>query len=63
MNINIDRDMILSELYVIRKLVTEAAHEDDDVKEAKKQIDALIHLISNAPQANNNANFPRPKLR
>ncbi len=55
--------MILSELYVIRKLVTEAAHEDDDIKEAKKQIDSLIQLISNAPQANSNANFPRPKLR
>ena len=47
MNINIDRDMILSELYVIRKLVTEAAHEDDDIKEAKKQIDSLIRLYVN----------------
>jgi hypothetical protein len=55
--------MILSELYSIRKFVTEAAHENDDVKEAKKQIDSLIQLISNAPQANSNANFPRPKLR
>lgn len=55
--------MLLTELYVIRKLVTEAAFEDDDIKEAKKQIDSLIQLISNAPQAENKANFPRSKVR
>ena len=63
MNINIDRDMILTELYVIRKLITEKAYEDDDMKQAKKQVDDLIQLISNCPQAGNNANFPRIKAR
>lgn len=55
--------MILTELYVIRKLITEKAYEDDDMKQAKKQVDDLIQLISNCPQAGNNANFPRIKAR
>lgn len=63
MNIHIDRDMLLVELYAIRAKVTDAALDSDDVKEAKNKIDNLISLISTAPQAENNANFPRMRVR
>lgn len=63
MNIHIDRDMLLVELYAIRAKVTDAALDNDDVKDAKKKIDDLISLISAAPQAENNANFPRVRVR
>ena len=63
MNIHIDRDMLLVELYAIRAKVTDAAIESDEVKEAKVKIDELISLVSSAPSADNNANFPRIKVR
>jgi hypothetical protein len=55
--------MLLVELYEIRALVTEAALVSDEAKEAKKKVDNLIQIISNAPQAENNSSFPRPSLR
>ena len=63
MNINIDRDMLLIELYAIRAQVAEAANENDEAAEAKKKIDSLIQLISVAPESGNNSNFPKPRLR
>jgi hypothetical protein len=63
MNINIDRDMILIELYGIRALVTEASLESDAAKEAQKKVDLLIQLVSVAPENGNNSNYPRPKLK
>ena len=63
MNIHIDRDMILTELYSLRAKITEAALNDDEVKEGLKQLDNLISLISTAPSAENNANFPRVRVR
>ena len=55
--------MLLVELYAIRAKVTDAAIESDEVKEAKVKIDELISLVSSAPSAENNANFPRIKVR
>lgn len=63
MNIKIDRDMILVELYGIRAKISEFAYENSDAKESVTKIDSLITLISNAPSAENNSNFPRPRLR
>jgi hypothetical protein len=63
LNINIDRDMLLVELYAIRAKITDAASDDEEVKEAKLKVDSLIQLISVAPEAGNNSNFPRPRLR
>jgi len=63
LNINLDRDMLLVELYAIRAKITDAASDNDEVKEAKQQIDNLIQLISVAPESGNNSNFPRPRLR
>ena len=63
MNINIDRDMLLVELYAIRAKVAEAATENDEAAEAKQKIDTLIQLISVAPESGNNSNFPKPRLR
>ncbi len=55
--------MLLVELYAIRAKITDAASDNDEVKEAKQQIDNLIQLISVAPESGNNSNFPRPRLR
>lgn len=55
--------MLLVELYAIRAKITDAALDSDDVKEAKKKIDELITLISVAPSAENNSNFPRLRVR
>ena len=63
MKINIDRDMVLVELYDLRALLTEAALVSEEAKEAKKKLDAFITMISTAPQAENNSSFPRISLR
>jgi hypothetical protein len=63
LNINIDRDMLLIELYAIRAKIADAAAEHDEAAEAKQKIDNLIQLISVAPESGNNSNFPKPRLR
>lgn len=63
MKINVDRDMMLVELYDIRALLAEAALISDEAKEAKKKLDEFIKVISNAPQSENNASFPRISFR
>lgn len=55
--------MILLELYSIRSSITEASFGDDEVKKAKDKLDSVINIITNAPSAENNTNFPRPRLR
>lgn len=55
--------MLLVELYAIRAKITDAATDNDEVKEAKNKIDNLIQLISVAPESGNNSNFPKPRLR
>lgn len=63
LKIHIDRDMVLVELYEIRALLAEASLTSDEAKEAKKKLDNFITLITSAPQAENNASFPRISFR
>ena len=63
MKINIDRDMVLVELYEIRALLAEASLVSDEAKEAKKKLDNFITIVSSAPQSENNSSFPRINLR
>lgn len=55
--------MILLELYAIRALIVDASFDSDEIKEAKKKVDAFITLISNAPSSDTNMNFPKTRLR
>jgi hypothetical protein len=55
--------MVLVELYSIRASITDASLSDDEVKEGRIKLDNLINIITNAPSAENNSNFPRPRLR
>lgn len=55
--------MVLVELYEIRALLAEASLTSDEAKEAKKKLDNFITLITSAPQAENNASFPRISFR
>ena len=63
MKINIDRDMLLTELYDLRAILTEAALLTDEVKDGKDKLDAIIKLVMNSPQSENNSSYPKPKLR
>lgn len=55
--------MILLELYSIRASIFEASFDNNDIKDGVKKIDNLISLMSNAPSAENNSNFPKSRLR
>lgn len=63
MKINIDRDMILVELYDLRSLLTELATITDEAKEVKKKLDSIITLISSSPAAESNQSFPKISSR
>ena len=63
MKINIDRDMLLTELYDLRAILTEAAIESEEAAKGKAKVDQIITLIMNSPQAENNSSYPKPKLR
>ena len=63
MKINIDRDMLLLELYEIRALLTEASIASDEAKQAKKKLDEVVTLITSSPASENNQSFPRISLR
>lgn len=63
MKINIDRDMLLTELYDLRAILTEAALESDEAAKGKIKVDQIITLIMNSPQSENNSSYPKPKLR
>ena len=63
MKISIDRDMLLTELYDLRAILTEAALESDEASKGKIKVDAIITLIMNSPQSENNSSYPKPKLR
>jgi hypothetical protein len=63
LKISIDRELLQNKLYEIKKYVVEAALFSDDGKKAEVLVDELIFLIMNAPQAENNASYPKPKLR
>ena len=63
MKINIDRDMLLVELYDMRSFLTEAAIHNDEAKKAKQKLDEIIQLISNSPESENNSSFPKISFR
>ncbi len=63
MKINIDRDMLLTELYDLRSVLAEAALISDEARDGKEKLDKIINLIINCPQAENNSSYPNPKLR
>lgn len=63
MKINIDRDMLLTELYDLRSVLAEAALISDEAQSGKEKLDKIINLIINCPQAENNSSYPKPKLR
>ena len=63
MKISIDRDMLLTELYDLRAILTEAALESEEANKGKIKVDAIITLIMNSPQSENNSSYPKPKLR
>ena len=55
--------MLLTELYDLRAILTEAALLTDEVKDGKDKLDAIIKLVMNSPQSENNSSYPKPKLR
>ena len=63
MKINIDRDMLLTELYDLRSVLAEAALISDEARDGKEKLDKIINLITNCPQAEGNSSYPKPKLR
>ena len=63
MVIKIDRDMLLVELYELRSLVTDTTVQTEETAEARKKIDMIVNLVTNAPSAENNASFPKISIR
>ena len=63
MKIAIDRDMLLTELYELRALLSEAALVSEEANEGKKKLDAIVAILMNMPGSENNASYPKPKLR
>ena len=51
MKINIDRDMLLTELYDLRSVLAEASLISDEARVGKEKLDKIINLITNCPQA------------
>ena len=63
MVIKIDRDMLLVELYELRSLVVDTTVQTEETAEARKKIDQIVNLITNAPSADSNASFPKISIR
>jgi len=63
MVIKIDRDMLLVELYELRSLVVDTTVQTEETVEARKKIDQIVNLITNAPSADNNASLPKISIR
>lgn len=55
--------MLLTELYDLRAILTEAALESDEAKKGKLKLDEILTMIMNSPQSENNSSYPKPKLR
>lgn len=53
-NIKIDREMLIQELYELRSVIP---HEDSE--DAKKKLMEIVMLVQNAPVDESKANFPR----
>jgi len=63
MQVKLDRDMIISELYELRAIVANMDVTSDESREAKAKIDAVIQLIALAPASDSNASFPKISVR
>lgn len=63
MKILIDRDMLLMDLYELRKSVMEVALLSDEAVQAKKKIDEMVQMIQTYPSAEATTTFPRTRLR
>ena len=63
MKINIDRDLLLVDLYDLLSLVTEASLMSEEAKKAKHKTNEIITMIANAPSAENNSSFPKISMR
>ncbi len=63
MQVKLDRDMIISELYELRAIVANMDVTSDESRQAKSKIDSLIQLLSMAPASDNNASFPKISVR
>jgi hypothetical protein len=61
--INIDKDMLLVELYELRATITGITMESDETAAARKKIDQVVSLISNAPVAESQSSLPRISVR
>ncbi len=63
MKILIDKDMLLMDLYELRKHLMEAALSSDDAKDAKDKLEKLVQMIQTFPDAEVTSSFPKPRLR
>jgi hypothetical protein len=63
MQVKLDRDMIISELYELRAIVANMDVTSDESRQAKSKIDSLIQLLSMAPASDSNASFPKISVR
>jgi len=63
MKIQIDRDMLLTELYELRAQIAELALNHEEAKDCRSKVDAIVNLLMNAPSSENNSAYPKPKLR
>jgi hypothetical protein len=63
MIIKIDRDMIVTELYQLRAVVSNISTDPKETEDARKKIDELINLISLAPTSENNSSFPKISVK
>lgn len=52
-NVRIDREMIIEELYALRALIPVEAYE------AKAKVSELVSLVQNAPNDEKKSNYPR----
>ena len=63
MKILIDKDMLLMDLYELRKYVMEAALISDDAKEAKDKLDKVVQMIQTYPDAEVTSSFTKTRLK
>jgi uncharacterized protein YlxP (DUF503 family) len=63
MKILIDKDMLLMDLYELRKHIMEAALISDDAKEAKDKLDKVVQMIQTYPDAEVTSSFPKTRLK
>lgn len=63
MKILIDKDMLLMDLYELRKHIMEAALVSDDAAEAKKKLDNIVQMIQTYPDSEATSTFPKTRLR